>query len=61
MRSEKTVAAVGDMFQNNPRGISWRRNDAGISASFFHRILKKSWHPCHLKKNIISQILILRG
>ena len=29
LRTQQTVAAVGDMFYNNPRGISCRRNGLG--------------------------------
>ena len=46
-RSEENIQNVQELFVNNLRGVSCRRNGLGISASMFHRIVKKdrNWQP----------------
>ena len=52
LRTQQTIAAAGDMLQNNPRYISCRRNGFGISVSSFHFIVKKDlrWNSYRLSR-----------
>ena len=40
-RSEEKIERIRNMLQNNPRNISARRNDMGLSAATLNRITRE--------------------
>ena len=60
-RSEENVAAVRDLLEETPRGVSARRNHVEVSKSSFNRItrLDLRWHPyrMHVRHELLPDDL----
>ena len=60
-RSEDNIAAVRDLLQENPRGVSVRHNPVAVSPSSFNRItrLDLRWHPyrMHVRHELLPNDL----